>query len=110
MKEINIGINNSEFTSDVKDFELKTTPIPESLFKETVVQYVSRDDLDLTEEQKAALPEYVNVALSENFNADDWEVESDFTVLSITEMLLNNSIPKLETAEKIFTADIKENV
>ena len=110
MKEINIGINNSEFTSDVKDFELKTTPIPESLFKETVVQYVSRDDLDLTEEQKAALPEYVNVSLIENFNADDWEFESDFTVLSITEMLLNNSIPKLETAEKIFTADIKENI
>lgn len=110
MKEINIGINNSEFTSDVKDFELKATAIPESLFKETVVQYVSRDDLDLTEEQKAALPEYVNVSLIENFNADDWEFESDLTVLSITEMLLKNSIPKLETAEKIFTADIKENM
>lgn len=110
MKEINIGINNSEFTSDVKDFELKATPIPESLFKETVVQYVSRDDLDLTEEQKAVLPEYVNVSLIENFNADDWEFESDLTVLSITEMLLNNSIPELETAEKIFTADIKENM
>lgn len=110
MKEINIGINNSEFTSDIKDFELKATPIPESLFKETVVQYVSRDDLDLTEEQKAVLPEYVNVSLIENFNADDWEFESDLTVLSITEMLLNNSIPELETAEKIFTADIKENM
>ena len=110
MKEIAIGINNSEFTSDVKDFELKATAIPESLFKETVVQYVSRDDLDLTEEQKAVLPEYVNVSLIENFNADDWEFESDFTVLSITEMLLNNSIPELETAEKIFTADTKENM
>ena len=110
MKEINIGINNSEFTSDVKDFELKATTIPESLFKETVVQYVSRDDLDLTEEQKVALPEYVNVSLIENFNADDWEFESDLTVLSITEMLLRNSIPKLETAEKIFTADIKETM
>lgn len=110
MKEINIGINNSEFTSDVKDFELKATAIPESLFKETVVQYVSRDDLDLTEEQKAALPEYVNVSLIENFNADDWEFESDLTVLSITEMLLKNSIPELETAEKIFTAGTKENM
>lgn len=110
MKEIDIGINNSEFTSDVKDFELKATAIPESLFKETVVQYVSRDDLDLTEEQKVALPEYINVSLIENFNADDWEFESDLTVLSITEMLLRNSIPKLETAEKIFTADIKENM
>lgn len=110
MKEINIGINNSEFTSDIKDFELKATPIPESLFKETVVQYVSRDDLDLTEEQKAVLPEYVNVSLIENFNADDWEFESDLTVLSITEMLLKNSIPELETAEKIFTADTIENM
>ena len=110
MKEINIGINNSEFTSDVKDFELKATAIPESLFKETVVQYVSRDDLDLTEEQKADLPEYINVSLIENFNADGWEFESDLTVLSITEMLLKNSIPKLETAEKIFTADTKENM
>lgn len=110
MKEIDIGINNSEFTSDVKDFELKATAIHESLFKETVVQYVSRDDLALTEEQKAALPEYVNVSLIENFNADDWEFESDLTVLSITEMLLKNSIPEIETAERIFTADIKENM
>ena len=75
-------------------------------------QYINR--LKISDENikkyKTVLPKYVNVSLIKDFRAADWEFESDITVLSINEMLLKDSVPKMTDAKKIFTSDMDKKI
>lgn len=131
---IEIGANDVEFSSDVgnlpkinktvdengqeTDVKVKITSLPNSSFEEldTKEQYVRLEDLNLTEEElktyevNGVLPEFINVSLIKDFNAEDWELDTKSAVIVKKEMFLKGNIPEMATAEKIFTSDVKDNM
>lgn len=131
---IDIGANELNFSSDVgnlpkinktvdengneTDIKVKITSLPNSSFEEldTKEQYVRLEDLNLSEEElktyevNGVLPEFVNVSLIKDFNAEDWELETKTAVIVENKMFLKDSIPEIATAEKIFTSDVKDSL